>query len=86
MKQLSVRDTTRASIGTAALTVDYGRPLARGRVLLGNTLPYDHVWRTHLSRDKDAPIPRAAQPLASGAIVQVPHVGGLHHPDERRAA
>ena len=46
MKQLSVRDTTRASIGTAAFTVDYGRPLARGRVLLGNILPFDHVWRT----------------------------------------
>jgi hypothetical protein len=46
LKQLSVRDTTRASIGGAAFTVDYGRPLARGRVLLGNILPYDRVWRT----------------------------------------
>ena len=46
MKQLSVRDTTRASIGTAAFTVDYGRPLTRGRVLLGNILPFDGVWRT----------------------------------------
>ena len=26
--------------------VDYGRPLARGRVLLGNVIPFDHVWRT----------------------------------------
>jgi hypothetical protein len=45
-KQLSVRDTTRASIGTATFWVDYGRPLARGRVLVGNILPYDRVWRT----------------------------------------
>ena len=44
--QLSVRDTTRASIGGATFAVDYGRPLARGRVLLGNILPYDRVWRT----------------------------------------
>jgi hypothetical protein len=44
--QLSVRDTTRATIGGATFTVDYGRPLARGRVLLGNILPYDEVWRT----------------------------------------
>ncbi len=44
--QLSVRDTVRASIGDATFTIDYGRPLARGRVLLGNILPYDHVWRT----------------------------------------
>jgi len=46
MKQLSVRDTARATIGAATLTVDYGRPLARGRVLLGNVMPFDEVWRT----------------------------------------
>jgi Protein of unknown function (DUF2911) len=46
VKQLSVRDTARASIGNAAFTVDYGRPLARGRVLLGDVVPYDYVWRT----------------------------------------
>lgn len=44
--ELSVRDTLRASIGDATFTVDYGRPLVRGRVLLGNILPYDRVWRT----------------------------------------
>jgi hypothetical protein len=44
--QLSVRDTVRATIGAAAFTVDYGRPLTRGRELLGKLLPYDYVWRT----------------------------------------
>jgi hypothetical protein len=44
--QLSVRDTARASIGTATFAVDYSRPLARGRALLGNLIPYDRVWRT----------------------------------------
>lgn len=44
--QLSVRDTVRASIGNAKVTVDYGRPLARGRELLGNVIAYDYVWRT----------------------------------------
>jgi hypothetical protein len=44
--ELSVRDTVHAHIGDATFTVDYGRPLVRGRVLLGNILPYDHVWRT----------------------------------------
>ena len=44
--QLSVRDTTRAAIGSATFMVDYGRPLARGRVLLGDIIPYDEVWRT----------------------------------------
>ena len=49
-------------------------------------LAYYHDWRTHLALDKDAPIPRAAQPSASGTIVAVPHVGGLHYHYERRAA
>jgi hypothetical protein len=31
-------------------------------------------------------MPRAAQPPACGTIVQVPHVGGLQHHYERRAA
>jgi hypothetical protein len=44
--QLSVRDTARASIGTATFEVDYARPLARGRVLLGNVISYGRVWRT----------------------------------------
>jgi hypothetical protein len=45
-QQLSVRDTVRATIGAATLTVDYGRPLARGRTLLGDVIPYDRIWRT----------------------------------------
>lgn len=43
---LSVRDTVHAQIGNATFTVDYGRPLARGRTLLGEVIPYDNVWRT----------------------------------------
>ena len=46
VRQLSVRDTARASIGSATFAVDYGRPLARGRTLLGGILPYDQLWRT----------------------------------------
>ena len=46
LQQLSVRDTVRATIGAATFSVDYGRPLARGRTLLGNVISYDRVWRT----------------------------------------
>ena len=42
--------------------------------------------RTHLSLNKDAPIPRPAIPLGQGSIVAIPEVGGLHHRYERRAA
>jgi putative transposase len=48
-------------------------------------LAYYHEWRTHLALDKDAPVRRATQP-ACGTIVQIPHVGGLHHHYERCAA
>jgi hypothetical protein len=44
--QLSVRDTARGTIGTTTLEVDYSRPLARGRTLLGNVISYGRVWRT----------------------------------------
>jgi transposase InsO family protein len=56
------------------------------RRALGLFLAYYHEWRPHLSLDKDAPIPRPPQPPACGAIVPVPHVDGLHHHYERRAA
>jgi hypothetical protein len=46
MKQLSVRDTARATIGQASMWIDYSRPLARGRTLLGGIIPYGEVWRT----------------------------------------
>jgi putative transposase len=45
-----------------------------------------HQWRTHLALNKDAPLTRAAQSPTEGQIVAIPHVGGLHHHYERRAA
>ena len=43
---LSPRDTVRATVGGASVTIDYGRPVRRGRALVGALLPYDEVWRT----------------------------------------
>jgi hypothetical protein len=82
MKQLSVRDTVRASIGAAAFTVDYGRPLARGRTLLGDVLPYDHVWRTGANAatqfTTSAPITLAGMALPAGryTLWTVPRANG----------
>ncbi len=42
--------------------------------------------RTHLSLDKDAPIPRQIEPPSEGRIVAIPQVGGLPHRYERHAA
>src|SRR3989442_11619984 len=44
--QLSVRDTARASVGSAEVWVDYGRPMKRGREIFGNVVPWNTVWRT----------------------------------------
>jgi putative transposase len=49
-------------------------------------LAYYHEWRTHLSLDKDAADVRTVQPPTGGSIVEVPHLGGLLHHYERRAA
>jgi hypothetical protein len=45
--QLSVRDTVRATVGTAEVWIDYGRPLTRGRSVFGPTgVLNDTIWRT----------------------------------------
>jgi Protein of unknown function (DUF2911) len=81
-RQLSVRDTVRARIGAAAFTVDYGRPLARGRVLLGNVISYDRVWRTGANAatqlTTSAPITLAGLPLPAGTYTlwTIPHARG----------
>jgi putative transposase len=54
--------------------------------LLNLYFEYYERTRTHLSLDKDAPIPRRVQPPELGKVVELPEVGGLHHRYERRAA
>jgi putative transposase len=46
---------------------------------------YYHEARTHLSLDKQSPVPRSIEPPEQGGVVAIPHVGGLHH-EYRRAA
>jgi Protein of unknown function (DUF2911) len=78
--QLSVRDTARATIGAATFMVDYGRPLLRGRTLLGNVISYDRVWRTGANAatqfTTSAPITLAGMAVPAGTYTlwTVPHV------------
>jgi len=82
IKQLSVRDTARGKIGAATFSVDYGRPLARGRVLLGNIIDYDDIWRTGANAatqfTTSRPITLAGLALPAGmyTLWTVPHKGG----------
>jgi transposase InsO family protein len=47
---------------------------------------YYHRSRTHLSLERNAPLPRKIEPPHQGRIVAIPQVGGLHHRYTRRAA
>src|SRR5579872_1285994 len=82
IKALSVRDTTRAQIGKARFTIDYSRPLMRGRTLLGDVIPYDRVWRTGANAatqfTTSAPISIGTLHLAAGTYTlwTVPHEKG----------
>ena len=83
VRQLSPRDTVRASVGPASITIDYSRPLARGRVLLGSVIPYDQVWRTGANAatqfTTSAPLRLAGIQLAAGTYTlwTVPRQNGV---------
>jgi Protein of unknown function (DUF2911) len=81
--ELSPRDTARATVGDARVTVDYGRPARRGRTLVGELLPYDQVWRTGANAatqlSTSAPIALASVPLRPGTYTlwTLPTKGGV---------
>jgi hypothetical protein len=54
--------------------------------ILKSYFEYYERSRTHLSLGKDSPITRPIQPVATGRIVAISQVGGLHHRYERVAA
>lgn len=67
---LSSRDTMRATLNGTGIMVDYSRPLARGRELVGALIPYDRVWRTGANAATqimlDAPLRIGGVPLDAG--------------------
>jgi hypothetical protein len=83
IKEVSVRDTARATIGAATFSVDYGRPRARGRELLGGVIDYDDVWRTGANAatqfTTSKPITLAGLSLPAGmyTLWTVPHKDGV---------
>jgi hypothetical protein len=83
VKSLSVRDTTRAQIGNSIFTVEYGRPLLRGRTLLGDVIPYDYVWRTGANAatqfTTSTPIKLAGLQVPAGSytLFTAPHPNGV---------
>ena len=49
------------------------------------SLEYYNNVRTHLSLDRNSPVPRAAELPSQGKVVSIPQVGGLHHLYQRVA-
>jgi hypothetical protein len=47
--------------------------------MIRSYLDYYHHSRTHLSLDRNSPIPRDLEPPSQGKVIAIPQVGGLHH-------
>jgi hypothetical protein len=79
---MSPRDTVRATVGAAAITVDYSRPSKRGRTIFGGVVPWGQVWRTganaatQLTTDRALNIGGTSLPAGSYAVTTIPSFGG----------
>lgn len=75
---LSPRDSVKATLGSARLTIDYSRPAVRGRQIWGNIVPWDAVWRlgadmaTHFTTDTDLTIGETAVPAGRYTLWMYP--------------
>ena len=56
------------------------------RKILASYFRYYHRWRVHQSLEMDCPERREAQTVDRGRVVEISHLGGLHHHYERVAA
>ncbi len=80
--QLSPRDTARATIGGAAVWIDYSRPSRRGRDIFGALEPWNKVWRTganaatQLSTPVDLVIGGATVPAGKYTLWTLPTPSG----------
>jgi putative transposase len=55
------------------------------RRILTDYFAYYHESRTHLSLNRNAPVPRDVERPERGKVIAVPHLGGLHHRYTRAA-
>lgn len=74
----STRDSVVTMVGTARVSIDYGRPAKRGRVIWGKLVPLDTVWRlgannpTQLRTSEDLAIGGEVVPAGSYSLWLVP--------------
>jgi hypothetical protein len=80
---LSPRDTARFELSPGQrVYVDYGRPSARGRRIMGGLVPFGRVWRTGANAattfvtDVDLQIGTARVPKGTYTLYTIPSPGG----------
>src|SRR5256714_3438727 len=82
MGQMSPPDTVRSTVGGANILVAYSRPLKRGRVIFGNVVPLNQVWRTGanaatmFTTDKDLFFGSTVIPAGKYTLWTVPNPNG----------
>jgi hypothetical protein len=75
----SQRGSVSQSVAFTSITVTYGRPIARGRVLFGQLVPWDSVWHpgadsaTRITFDHDVLIEGHALKAGEYSLWLVPH-------------
>ena len=78
MGPLSPRDSVSARVGDAGIRIKYARPGKRGRVIFGDIVPWDTVWRTGandatvLTTDRDLVIGGTVVPAGSYSLFTIP--------------
>lgn len=79
---LSSRGETQAEIDGALLSVDYGVPMKRGRVIFGELVPYGERWRTganratHFTTDRTIRLRDLVVPAGTYTLYTIPESGG----------
>ena len=75
---LSPRDSSKATVGAAQLSIDYSRPAQRGRNLWGDVVPFDRVWRlgadmaTHFATSGDLLVGDTRVPAGRYTLWMIP--------------
>lgn len=79
--QKSPRKQATGKVGETSIEVDYGAPSVKGRVIWGELVPYDQVWRaganenTTISFDKDVVIKGNKVPAGKYGLFIIPTNG-----------
>jgi hypothetical protein len=75
---VSPRDSVTTTVGGAKLTIDYGRPSVRGRVVFGGIVPWNRIWRTganlatHFTTDRTLAFGNAVVPPGRYTLYTLP--------------